>query len=132
MSFTDQKPFTVTEDQVGARWGGGGLRCAWCGHRFGAGEVARWIYTNGGSDETKGIAGNPFICERCDGPRPEILRRLRETLAEFEANRFWWFRQRSDEVYEAAREAARDEQRAARDAYDEGYDKGRRDAGDGW
>jgi hypothetical protein len=137
MSFTDQKPFTVTEEHITASGNGRRaekgakthplFRCAWCGHRFEVGDTARWVFTNGGGAETKGIAGNPFICAKCDGPRTEILARLRTALVEFEADRFWWFRRYSAEVNEAVNEAIRDEQRAAREAYDQGRDDGRRD-----
>ena len=130
MSFTDQAPFMVTEEHTKARWGGYRdarmFRCAWCGHRFKVGDTARWVYTNGGGDETKGIAGNPFICTACDGPRAEILIRLREANREFGADRFWWFRKSSAEVDEAVSDAMRDEQRAAREAYEEGFERGAR------
>lgn len=124
MSFTDQKPFTVTDEHIHARWSGRRVakdatthplfRCAWCGHRFKVGDVARWVFTNCSGEETKGISGNPFICAPCDGPRLEILRRLREAHEEFRAERWWWFRQSSDEVHEAVNEAIREEQRAVR------------------
>ena len=121
VSFTDQGPFTVTEDHVKAWWGGYRdarlFRCAWCGHRFRVGDVARWVYTNDGGEQTRGLSGNPFICTKCDGPRPEILARLRATLAEFTADRFWWFRLYSVEVGEAIRDAAYEEQRVAREAF---------------
>ena len=98
MSFTDQKPFLVTQEHLDARWCGERapfaarrhLRCAWCGHRFELGDTARWVYTNGGDEETKGISGNPFICQPCDGPRSEILSKLRSALAEANG-RMWWF-----------------------------------------
>lgn len=107
MSFTDQKPFTVTEQDIHATWSGVRVsktatthpvfRCAWCGHGFRVGDVARWVFTNVSGEETKGLAGNPFICSRCDGPRPEIPARLRAVLVEFNAPRFWWFRRHETE-----------------------------------
>ncbi len=136
MSFTDQKPFPVTEEHIQASWSGKRaakgatthplFRCAWCGHRFKVGDVARWVFTNCAGEETKGIAGNPFICSTCDGPRAEILARLRVALAEVSADRFWWFRHGSAEVNEAVSEAIRDEQRAARESYEEGFERGAR------
>ncbi|HVP49668.1 MAG TPA: hypothetical protein VMT56_00450 [Candidatus Bathyarchaeia archaeon] len=141
MSFSDQKPFTVTAEHITASWCGRRaakgatthplFRCSWCGHRFAVGDVARWVFTNVSGEETEGVHGNPFICSACDGPRPEILAKLRATRAEFEADRFWWFRRNSRETNEAVSEALIEEQRAARDAYDDGYDRGRRDASDG-
>lgn len=89
--FTDQKPFVVTQEDLDARWT---LRCAWCGHTFKLGDSARWVCTNYGTKECDGISGNPFICQTCDGPRDEILARLRAMSAEFESDRFWWFRGR--------------------------------------
>lgn len=97
MSFTDQKPFVVSEDDVSAHWCGypdaRNLRCAWCGHRFIVGDVARWVHTNSGADDCISIMGNPFVCARCDGPREIILARLRAMAVEAET-RFWWFTQR--------------------------------------
>ena len=138
MSFTDQKPFAVTDEHVRAPWSGvrpekgatthPEFRCAWCGHRFRAGDVARWVFTNTSDPATKGLSGNPFICAACDGPRDEILARLRATMAEFVADRFWWFRGRSREVREAVNRAVRDEQRSSRESYDAGHDDGYRSA----
>lgn len=91
MSFMDQKPFTVTPEwtECFRRRRDGGLRCAWCGHRFEVGDTARLVYTNGGGEECRGISGNPFICQSCDGPRDVVLARLRQMRAESE--KYWWF-----------------------------------------
>lgn len=99
-------PWVVTERQMKLEWGGGGpaeyFRCAWCGHRFKPGDIARCIYTNGGvgivdgvatpepHDLTAGIGGNPFCCDHCYGPRPELLARLRTMRAEIDT-KYWWF-----------------------------------------
>lgn len=91
MSFTDQKPFEVTKELFEADWSSP-LRCAWCGHRFHIGDTARWVLTNTNRTETIGIKGNPYICEKCDGPREVILARLRQVGEEFRSDRFWWFR----------------------------------------
>lgn len=99
MSFTNGKPWIATEEDVSAKWNcrkpGQDFRCAWCGHRFAVGDTVRWVYTNGGGPETKGVGGNPFICAACDGPREVILERLRALLAEYKTDRFWWFRRHS-------------------------------------
>lgn len=58
MSFTDQKPFTATADQVGMRWGRG-FNCKLCGHKFAEGDVVRWVYAE--------PCGNFLVCKSCDG-----------------------------------------------------------------
>lgn len=62
MSFTDGKPFTVTEEQTKLRWGGG-FWCKLCGHAFIAGDTARWIYAN---STPKACVGNFMVCADCD------------------------------------------------------------------
>jgi len=96
MTFINGEPFTATKKHTEAPWSGNSanFRCAWCGHRFKIGDTVRWVYTNVGSAETKGIAGNPFICTACDGPRDVILARLRQMAEEFRSDRFWWFQRR--------------------------------------
>lgn len=64
MSFTDQKPFTVTDKMLTYTWGGGGLRCSLCGMKFKSGDVARWVYCNS-SPELK--CHNFMTCQNCDG-----------------------------------------------------------------
>lgn len=97
MSFTDQKPFIVTEEHTKARWCGycdaRMFRCAWCGHKFQVGDTARWVFTNDSENNARGLAGNPFICDKCDGPRGVILAKLAATREEFMHPRFWWFRE---------------------------------------
>lgn len=98
MSFTDQKPWIATEEDVKANWNcrkpGHDFRCAWCGHSFQVGDMVRWVYTNGGGEETCGINGNPFICQSCDGPRDEVLAKLR-AMAHEAKTRMWWFTSRT-------------------------------------
>lgn len=98
MSFLHGKPWTATEKDVCAPWNCGKpgqfFRCSWCGHRFVVGDTVRCVYTNGGGEETRGISGNPLICQGCDGPRDVVLAKLRALAAEFRSERFWWFRRR--------------------------------------
>jgi len=93
MSFTDQKPFIVDERMPTLPWGGmtngDNFRCSWCGHRFKAGDTARWIFTNTGEPLCKGLSGNPFVCSSCDGPRDDLLLRLQQMREE--AKKYWWF-----------------------------------------
>lgn len=97
-SFLRGKPWVATAKCVATRWNCGEpgqlFRCAWCGHKFVVGDVVRCVYTNSDGDETRGIGGNPFICQACDGPRDVILAKLRDQLAKFRDERFWWFRRR--------------------------------------
>lgn len=89
MSFTDGKPFIVTDADCHKRWGGGRdgkfFRCYLCGHKFVEGDVVRWQYTN---DTDAG--GNPMVCEKCDGTREEILAKWEAMHAEANG-RMWWF-----------------------------------------
>lgn len=73
-------PFTLTDEQVRAYWGGhpeGRLHCSLCGKKLHAGDTVRWIYTNSTPYEDGG-GGNPMVCQECDGPREKILARVRE------------------------------------------------------
>jgi hypothetical protein len=75
MSFTNRKPFVVTEEQTKQRWGGG-FWCRCCGSKFQAGDTVRWIYANG----TKGAGtGNFFVCSACDGEDSEVIERAKES-----------------------------------------------------
>lgn len=113
MSFTDQKPFVVTEQQVTAPWGGHrdgrNFRCAWCGHHFKIGDVARWVFTNDGQPDTKGLSGNPFICSSCDGPREQILARLQQLREEVDSEKYWWVIERR--AVKLAEEMMREQER---------------------
>lgn len=65
MSFTDCKPFVVTDEQTKLKWGGrdDNFGCKLCGHKFKAGDTARFIFGNGKA----GIrCGNFFACSLCD------------------------------------------------------------------
>jgi hypothetical protein len=94
MSFTNGKPFVVSEEMVATykRFQTHELICAWCGRGLSAGDSARFVITNTGEKETEGLCGNPFICSACDGPRLEILDRLRATMVLFNQPSFRWFR----------------------------------------
>lgn len=94
--FTKGCPFRVTEADVQTRWAGQkpgsgtSFLCAWCGHRFQAGDVARWVYTN---HKDRLIGGNPFICSNCDGD--DCVSRLLVKAQEVErvkAENPWFFR----------------------------------------
>lgn len=93
MSFTDQRPWTVTENDMATRWGGidarserSRFRCMLCGHRFEVGDSARWVYMNG----TAGAhCGNVFVCQPCDGDdvRDRIVAHAKEGR-----EKHWWMR----------------------------------------
>lgn len=87
MSFTDQKPFIVTEDQVHQNWSGGKdgkhFRCGMCGHKFQAGDTCRWVYMNSTPDSH---FGNFLVCAECDGPGIQARRIMWEREA---GTRFW-------------------------------------------
>ena len=90
MSFTDGKPFVVTEEDTRRPWGGGAngkyFRCYLCGHRFQAGDVARWQFTN----DTPGAGGNPMVCQACDGTKEEIVARWRQ-MHLMASDAMWYF-----------------------------------------
>lgn len=96
MSFTNGKPWTVTEEDEHLDWSCGKdgkyFRCALCGHKFKAGDIARWQYTN----DVPGAGGNPMLCQKCDGPKEKIVAEIKRRLDEFNAERNWWFRRRID------------------------------------
>lgn len=91
MSFTDGKPWTVTEDDMKTRWGGidaraerSRFRCLLCGHRFEVGDTARWVYLN----STPGVAcGNAFVCSACDGL--DVVERIK-AHSQIGRQKFWW------------------------------------------
>lgn len=78
MSFTDQKPWVATAEDLKQRWGFGApgerFRCGLCGAHFAVGDVVRWQYTN----DVPGCGGNPLVCQKCDGPKEKIIERIRE------------------------------------------------------
>lgn len=78
MSFTDQKPFTVTDKSLkgftryGKRFG-----CSLCSHDFKEGDVARWVYAN----STPGLCtGNFFVCPQHD--TVDVLDKAKESFRE--------------------------------------------------
>ena len=87
MSFTDQKPKTVTKKQYPGNWGGykdgRKFRCYMCGHYFKIGDIFRWVL------EIKNVV-NILVCADCDGP--DIIDRWEKRLEEYNALRekFWW------------------------------------------
>lgn len=76
MSFTNQQPFEVTEQQrAGLTRHGKRFNCAICGHEFKAGDTARFVYANG----TNGLrSGNFFVCPQHD--TPDVLDRAKESF----------------------------------------------------
>jgi hypothetical protein len=107
MSFTDQKPFTVTPEHLdnGKRPAlldrKLGRVCFFCGKEFRVGDVIRWVYTN---DQESFLQGNPFIhasrCHELGGDklgyasgygRDELLQRMRRHALRAETYR-WFFR----------------------------------------
>ena len=90
MSFTDGKPFVVTESQCRASWLGGKngkhFRCGLCGHKFAVGDIARWQYTN----DIHGAGGNPLVCQKCDGTKEEIVTKWK-AMHEEAKGRMWYF-----------------------------------------
>jgi len=91
-NFTNQKPFIVEEKHLTLPWNGGKngkyFRCGLCGDKFITGDIIRWVYTN----DVQGAGGNPFVCERCDGTREEILKKLLELKKEYNDPKFWRFK----------------------------------------
>lgn len=82
MSFTDQKPFIATEEDINLNWGarpnGERFICGFCGYKFKVGDTVRWVFTN----DTPGAGGNPFVCQSCDNPSREILLNKRKKMFE--------------------------------------------------
>ena len=92
--WTDRTPFVVTAPMLRLPWDGHrdgrSFRCALCGHRFAAGDAARWIFTNDGTKRAP--SGNPFVCGNCDGTDDEVRAKLCALVEEAKAvlPRFWW------------------------------------------
>lgn len=78
--WSNGKEFMCTKYLLGQPWGfpGGKLRCYLCGHRFKAGDTARFQYAAG---------GNFFVCSDCDGH--DVVQRWDAHRADFK-QRFWW------------------------------------------
>ena len=85
MSFTNQKPFVVTADDLRKWWAGKPnaewFRCYLCGHKFRVGDTARWVWTG---------TGNPMVCKSCDGTNAEVIAKWNAMRLEART-RFWWF-----------------------------------------
>ncbi len=97
MSFTDQKPFIATEENIHSPWNGyrdgRNFRCGFCGKKFKVGDIVRWVYTN--DSNIKGVAGNPFVCSECDAPHSELIKKLSDIYQEFIQDKFWRLRERN-------------------------------------
>jgi hypothetical protein len=94
VSFTDGKPFTVTEEDIHKPWSGGAngkyFRCGLCGHKFVSGETARWQFTN----NIPGAGGNPLVCSACD--TPDVIEKWKQMHVDAKT-KFWWFTNRNNE-----------------------------------
>ena len=89
MGFIDGKPFIATKEHCSLHWGGrkdgGHFRCFYCGHKFVEGDTVRWQFTN----DVKSAGGNPFVCQKCDGTKEEIVAKILE-LRSMDDNKTWW------------------------------------------
>jgi hypothetical protein len=94
MSFTDQKPRVVTEEDCTLPWNGSpdNFRCQLCGHRFKPGDTYRWVYGASRKYELDGKTwgvGNALVCKACDGE--DVLDRWVAHVKDGRT-RFWWMR----------------------------------------
>ena len=72
MSFTNQQPFSVTNNDISGFTGGRrSFNCSLCGHVFVVGDVARWVYANFADSPVR--CGNFFVCQNCDGDTADVL-----------------------------------------------------------
>lgn len=89
VSFTNQKPFIVGDEELLGHWSGyrdgRTFHCGLCGVFFKLGDTVRWLYTN----DTSGAGGNPLICSACDGP--DVKQRWVAHCAEHNAPKFRFF-----------------------------------------
>lgn len=90
MPFTDGKPFTVLKEDLKRPWSGGRngehFRCYLCGYRFKERDTVRWQFTN----DVPGAAGNPLVCQNCDGTKEEIVAKWKQMISDAK-ERMWWF-----------------------------------------
>lgn len=80
MGFTDQKPRTVTKEDLTAPWSGfkdgSHFYCNLCGTSFQEGEIWRWVYAG------KKALPNFKVCSNCDGD--DVLERYTTLWQEWE------------------------------------------------
>jgi hypothetical protein len=93
MSYVDQKPRVVTEQDVEAKWGGypvgSRFRCYLCGHKFKVGDIWRWVYAG------KHGQRNFMVCESCDHENViDDWIKANEELKQ----KYWWFVQDYESV----------------------------------
>lgn len=97
--FTSRKPFVVTQADTTLPWSGGKkgeyFRCYLCGHKFIAGDVARWEYTN----DVPGTGGNMMVCGACDATKDVLVSKWKELTAEYNSPKFWRHRARETAKY---------------------------------
>lgn len=96
MSFTDGKPFKITDKDVNeAPWAGyrdgRRLRCQLCGKFLMIGEQCRWIFANGSGYNH----GNFLVCLSCDEDDDSVVIDKAIILAEEAEQKFWWLMSRS-------------------------------------
>lgn len=86
-SFTDQKRRIATEEECKLNWNGdpngATFKCYMCGHKFKPGDGWRWILCP--------EVVNFMVCDSCDGD--DVKTKFVAMKAEFNNERFWWFRE---------------------------------------
>jgi hypothetical protein len=87
--FNNQKPFKVTSDFLKPSAFADDFKCCFCSYTFKLNDTARWLYTNSEPAEDC-IAGNPFVCTTCDGPREKLLLKLKE-MSHIARTKYWYF-----------------------------------------
>lgn len=98
MSFTDQKPRIVKEEDLKTNWegykDGSRFRCYLCGHSFQLNDQYRFVYTSEtylSEWNNKVYAlSNLFVCKNCDGPNEQVIEKWKKLHEEVYSNRFWW------------------------------------------
>lgn len=89
--FMSGKPQIATKTHLELNWRGGKkgerFRCYLCGYKFKEGDYWRFQFTN----DVHGAAGNPLVCQNCDGTKEEIIKKWKKMHEEVET-KYWWFR----------------------------------------
>ena len=99
-NFTRERSMRVTAADPKKRWGSP-FRCQLCGHKFKAGDFARWIFANFKGSPYRG--GNFFACGDCwHGDDAEILEQA-GAIREGSKATHWWLWDMAEEERENAR-----------------------------